>query len=119
MCTRQESHTAISVIAHAINETHLWPVVEQPSHRDPLLVAARERVSPFSYCVPSALALDNMSHLYHFQDGEKICICDTFGDHLGMVVRVDELIAERAGGEIWSLRDVGELSRWRLIYRSP
>ena len=35
-------------------------------------------------------------------------------DHLGAVVRVDDLVAQSAEGEVGTLRDVGELARWRL-----
>lgn len=53
-------------------ETHLGAVVEQPCHRDTLLVASAESVAPFPRHVPPAFALDDVVNLQDRQDTKQV-----------------------------------------------
>lgn len=73
-------------------------VVEEASHGDALLIAAREGVSPLTLHVPAAFALDEAFDRYDGHVAEEIFVGDAASSHLGHGVGVDDLVAEGAEG---------------------
>ena len=43
------------------------------------------------------------------EDGEEVGVCDAFAAHYAHGIGVDDLLAEGAGAEVWSLGDVENL----------
>lgn len=52
-------------------------MVEQPRHRDPLLVATTQRIPPLSRDVPSALALDDVGDIEEGEDVHQVGVSDS------------------------------------------
>lgn len=105
-------------ISTRVGATNLGTVVEQSRHGHSLLITARECVSPFSLRLPPALTLDNVVNLEDRENLHQVLVRDSARDHGGVRVRVDDLVPERAEGEVRALGDVRELRRRRLGHRS-
>jgi hypothetical protein len=56
-----------------------------------------------------------MSHLYYLQDLKEIVIGYTFCLHFWLGVRVDDLVSESAGTEVWTLWDISEFFSGGLV----
>lgn len=81
-------------------------VVEESRHGDALLQADGEDVAPLVRGVPASRPLDKMCDIDRGQPVQQIGVCDALGAHLPHAVRVDDLLAEGAAGEVGALRDV-------------
>ena len=93
-------------------------MIEQPSHCDLLLVAARQGVPPLFARVQSALLFHQMQHMQLFQDRMQIVVGLARCTEFLFTLRVDNLVAESTRGEVRSLRDVCEFSGRRFVYRA-
>ena len=91
-------------------------VIEKPSHRDPLLITSRQRIPPFPLNIPTTFSLHNVINLHDSQHLQEILIRLALCAHLRNSVRVDDLVAQRAEGEVRSLWDVSELGGGRLVH---
>lgn len=86
-------------------------MIEQPSHRNLLLVASRQGVPPFLARVQPAFLFHQVQHVQLFKDDMQILVSLARRKELLLTLRVDELISESTGGKVGPLRDICELSR--------
>ena len=84
----------------------LGRVVEEPGHGDALLQADGERRRPFVLGVPAGGPVDEVRYVDGLEPTEEVRIRDALGAHLPYGIRVDDLLAEGAAGEVGPLRDV-------------
>ena len=91
-----------------------WLVVDESGHGHALLFTAGEHVSPVVIRVPTiSLTGDNMRKAHILHDLVQIVIGDASALDICHGVRVDNLVAERAVGQVRSLWDVENLlNRW-------
>ena len=84
-------------------------MVEKPSHCYALLQANGEDVPPFVFGVPVTGAVEDVGDVDGVEPFFKVGVCDAFRAHLAQGVGVDDLLAERATGEVGSLGDVEDV----------
>ena len=82
-------------------------MVEEPGHGDALLQADGEDGRPFVFGVPAGGAVgDDVGDVDGGEVAVQVGVCGSLGAHLPEGVRVDDLLAEGAAGEVGSLGDV-------------
>ena len=94
----------------------LGAVVEEASHGDALLQAAREHVAPLGLGVPPfVVQVHEVRQVERLEDGEEVGVGGTALAHLPQRVRVDDLLAQRAAREVGPLRQVEDGGKGRLV----
>lgn len=93
-------------------------MVEETRHGDALLETDGEDVAPFVLCVPGAGAVEDVGCVDGREVGEEVGVGDVFGAHLAEGVRVDELLAQGAAGEVGALRDVEDGVGGGFVHRA-
>lgn len=83
-------------------------VVEEAGHGDALLETAGEDVAPLGFGIPGGfwVEVEEVLEVEEAEDGEEVLVCDAAGAHLAERVWVDDLLAERAAGEVGPLGEV-------------
>lgn len=84
-------------------------MVEEPGHGDTLLETDGEDVAPFLLRVPAARAVDNVRDVDFGEPVGQGGVGDALGAHVAEGVRVDDLLAEGAAGEVRPLWDVEDV----------
>lgn len=94
-------------------------VVEQPRHSHALLQTTRQHVAPLGLGIPTLVVqCDEIFEVQQFEDSEKILIANTLGTCGAQAVRVGDLLAEGAAGEVRPLRNVEDVAEGGFVDRA-
>lgn len=80
-------------------------VVEKTGETDTLLLSAGQDVLPLLARVPAAFAVREVSKLGLVEDALQVRFVPALAAHVELAVGVDDLVAERADGQIRPLRE--------------
>lgn len=79
-------------------------MVHQPRNRHTLLLAAAQHILPLLAGVPAALAVRQVAEAGEVEGALQVVLALALLAHVGLAVRVDDLVAEGADAEVGPLR---------------
>ena len=89
-----------------VQDGELGLVVEETGHGDALLLASRQDLGPVVDGVVAAFSLDEVAQLHFIEDLQQVPVGRAL---LRRLVGVDDLVAQAAHRQVWSLRNVEQV----------
>lgn len=80
-------------------------MIQQPRNRQPLLLPAAQHIFPLLPRIPPALAIRQVPQAGLVQRALEVVLVLALLAHVGLAVRVDDLVAESADAEVGPLRE--------------